>query len=130
MTEKGPNRSNNDPMKNRQKGRESRHKKGLTVRFLETSTSTWTTEDLGLTASVIGDKKSAIVLSEGLLQLVLGVLIDKLLVVGDKRLGDGLSDGVDLGNTTTTGDADADVDIGEFVESNDQQRFVDLEGEV
>jgi hypothetical protein len=40
------------------------------------------------------------------------VLVDVLLVVGDDGFGNGLADGVDLRSVTTTGDADADVDIG------------------
>jgi hypothetical protein len=55
------------------------------------------------------------------------VLIDELLVVGDQGLGDGLADGVELGSVTTTGDTDADVDIGELVEAEDEERLVDLE---
>jgi hypothetical protein len=58
--------------------------------------------------------------------LVLCVLIDELLVVGDEGLGDGLTDGVDLGSVSTTGDADADVDAGELVEADDQERLVQL----
>lgn len=54
------------------------------------------------------------------------MLVDELLVVGDQGLGDGLTDGVNLGSVTTTGDTDADVDIGELVKANDQKRFVDL----
>lgn len=54
------------------------------------------------------------------------MLIDVLLVVGDDGLGDGLTDGVNLGGVTTTGDADADVDTGELVGSNDQEGLVDL----
>jgi hypothetical protein len=54
------------------------------------------------------------------------VLVNKLLVVGDDRLGDGLTDGVDLGDVTTTGDTDADVDTGELVEADNQERLVDL----
>jgi hypothetical protein len=40
------------------------------------------------------------------------VLVDVLLVVGDDGLGDRLADGVDLRGVTTTGNANADVDIG------------------
>jgi hypothetical protein len=40
------------------------------------------------------------------------LLIDEFLVVDDDGLGDGLTDGVDLGSVTTTGDADTDIDIG------------------
>lgn len=54
------------------------------------------------------------------------MLVDVLLVVGDEGLGDGLADGVDLGSVTTTGDADADVDVGELVEADNQEGLVDL----
>jgi hypothetical protein len=57
------------------------------------------------------------------------VLVDELLVVGDEGLGNGLTDGVDLGGVTTTGDADADVDVGELVEADNQERLVDLDAE-
>lgn len=64
-----------------------------------------------------------------MLQLVLGVLIDELLVVGNNGLGDGLSDGIDLGGLTTTGNTDTDVNTGESVETNDQEGLVDLESQ-
>jgi len=54
------------------------------------------------------------------------VLIDVLLVVGDDGLGDGLTDSVDLGSVTTTGDADTDVDTSELVNADDQEGLVDL----
>lgn len=54
------------------------------------------------------------------------MLVDVLLVVGDDGLGDGLTDGVDLGGVTTTGDADTDVDTGELVSADDQEGLVDL----
>ena len=82
----------------------------LTVRLLEPGPGAGTTELLGLAAAVVGDEESAVELDEGLLEEVLGVLIDVLLVVGDQGLGDGLTDGVDLRGVTTTGDTDADVD--------------------
>lgn len=112
----------------------------LTVRLLEPGAGTLTTELLGLAPSVVGNEECAVVGNEGLLELVLAVLIDELLVVGDlwswwsadspcslvsillfsslqlavtyDGLGNGLTDGVDLGSLTTTGDADADVDVG------------------
>lgn len=55
------------------------------------------------------------------------MLIDVLLVVGDDGLGDSLTDGVDLGSVTTTGDTDADVDTGELVLADDQEGLVDLD---
>ena len=54
------------------------------------------------------------------------MLVDELLVVGDERLGDSLTDGVDLRSLTTTGDADADVDVGELVEVDNEDGLVDL----
>ena len=80
------------------------------------------------------------------------MLVDVLLVVGDDGLGNSLTDGVDLRGVTTTGDADADVDVGcwwllvvwtkgaivsrceiglrtELVEAEDQDGLVNLEAE-
>ena len=55
------------------------------------------------------------------------MLIDELLVVGDNGLGDGLTDGVDLRCVSTTSNSDADIDVGELLETDDQEGFVDLE---
>ena len=98
----------------------------LTVGFLVPCASTGTTELLGLRATVVGNKQGAVVLHQSLLELVLGVLVNVLLVVGDDGLGDGLADGVDLRGVTTTGNADADVDTGELVSADDQDGLVDL----
>lgn len=98
----------------------------LTVRFLVSGTGTGTTEDLWLATSVIGNEEGSVVLNKGLFELVLGVFVNEFLVVGDYRLGDGLSDSIDLGSVTTTGDADTDVDTGEFVKADDEDGFVDL----
>lgn len=54
------------------------------------------------------------------------MLIDKLLVVGNEGLGDSLSDGVDLGDVTSTGNSDTDVDIGELVKTDNEDWLVDL----
>lgn len=61
----------------------SREKNCLTVGLLEARAGTLTTELLGLASSVVGDEECAVVGNKSLLQLVLGVLIDELLVVGD-----------------------------------------------
>jgi len=55
----------------------------LSVRLLVPRAGTRTTELLGLAPAVVGDEESAVVCDEGLLQLVLAVLVDVLLVVGD-----------------------------------------------
>lgn len=73
--------------------RHSQTSSALTVRLLEPGTGTLTTELLGLAAAVVGDEEGTVELGEGLLEQVLGVLIDELLVVGDQGLGDCLSDG-------------------------------------
>jgi len=57
------------------------------------------------------------------------VLIDKLLVVCDDRFGDGLTDGIDLGDVSTTVNPDANINIGELVETNNEERLVDLESQ-
>lgn len=57
------------------------------------------------------------------------MLIDELLVVCDDRLGDGLTDGVDLGSVSTASNTDADVDTGELVEADNQEGLVDLESQ-
>jgi hypothetical protein len=84
----------------------------LTVRLLVPGPGAGTTELLGLAPAVVGDEEGAVELDEGLLEEVLGVLVDVLLVVGDQGLGDGLTDGVDLRGVTTARDTDADVDCG------------------
>lgn len=61
--------------------------------------------------------------------MVLAVLIDELLVVGNNGLGDSLTDGVDLGCVSTTGNSDADIDVGEFLETDNKEWFVDLESQ-
>lgn len=91
----------------------------LSVGLLEAGAGTLSAELLGLVATVVGDEQGAVELDEGLLEQVLGVLVDVLLVVGDEGLGDGLTDGVDLRDVATTGDTDADVDVGELVEADD-----------
>lgn len=68
----------------------------LTVRLLEARAGTLTTELLGLASAVVGNEEGSVELDKSLLEEVLGVLIDKLLVVGDQGLGNGLSDGIDL----------------------------------
>ena len=55
----------------------------LSVRLLVPGTRTWTAELLGLAPSVVGHEECAVVGDECLLELVLAVLVDVLLVVGD-----------------------------------------------
>ncbi len=88
-----------------------------------------TSKLLGFTSSVIGYQQGSVVLNKSLLEGVLGVLVDELLVVCDDRLGNGLSDCVDLGSVTTSGNSDTDIDVGKLVETDNQEWFVDLESQ-
>ena len=88
-----------------------------------------TSKLLRLASSVISDQQRSVVLDKGLLQRVLAVLIDVLLIVCNDRLGDGLTDGVDLGCVSTSGNSDADVDASELVQADNQEGFVDLESQ-
>jgi hypothetical protein len=99
----------------------------LTVRLLVSGTGTGTTELLGLAATGISDQEGTVVGEEDLLELVLGGLIDKLLVVGNDGLGESLTDSVDLGSVSTTLDTDTDVNVGELVRANAEDGLVDLE---
>ena len=55
----------------------------LSVRLLVPGTRTWTAELLGLAPPVVGYEECAVVCDKCLLELVLAVLVDVLLVVGD-----------------------------------------------
>jgi hypothetical protein len=101
----------------------------LTVRLLEARAGTLTAELLGLATTVVGNEEGTVELDKGLLEEVLGVLVDELLVVGDEGLGDSLSDSINLGNLSTATHADPDVHIGELVEANDEKRLIDLESQ-
>lgn len=57
------------------------------------------------------------------------MLVDELLVVCDDGLADGLTDSVDLRCVSTTSDSDTDVDAGELVQANDEERLVHLESQ-
>ncbi len=85
-----------------------------------------TSELLRLTPPIIRNQQRTIVSHKRLLELVFLILVDVFLVVGDDGFGYGLADGVDLRGVTTTRDADADVDVGELIEANYEERFVDL----
>lgn len=60
------------------------------------------------------------------LDFTLFSLVDILLVVGNNTLGEGLSDGVDLGDVATTSDTDADIKILESLESEKEDGLEDL----
>ena len=55
------------------------------------------------------------------------MLVDILLVVGNEGLGNGLANGVNLRGMATARHPNTDVDFGELVHANDEERLVDLE---
>lgn len=103
--------------------------KKLTVRFLVPRTSARTTELLGLHTAWVGNQQGPVVGHEDALELVLGSLVNKLLVVGNQALGDSLANGVKLRYVTTTVNADANVQVSVFVKANGKEWLVDLETE-
>lgn len=97
-----------------------------TITLLVSRPRSRTTKLLRLTPPIVRHQQGPIVPHQRLLQLVLRIFVNIFLVVGHYGFGDCLADGVDLGGVSTTGDADADVDVGEFVQANDEEGFVDL----
>merc|ERR1719170_83328 len=99
----------------------------LTVRLLVSGSGSWTSELLGLIPSGISDQQGTVELDEDVLDLLLALLVDVLLVVGDQRLGESLPDGVDLGDVATTLHTDADIDISKPVLSKKKNWLHELE---
>lgn len=99
----------------------------LTVRLLVSGTGSRTAKLLGLGLSRVGNQQSSVVRNECLLKLVLALLINKLLVVSNESLGNSLTDSIDLGSVSSSSHSDSNVDVSEFVKSNNQQGLVNLE---
>ena len=102
------------------------HAYSSSVRLLESSSSTFTTEFLGFASSGIGDKEGFVVLDEEFLKLTLLRLISEFLVVRDDSLADSLTDGHDLGGRTSTSDAASDVKVVEAGSSEEEDGLVNL----
>ena len=83
----------------------------LTVRLLVSCSGSGTTKLLGLVSPRVSDQQGPIKLDEDVLDLLLALLVNKLLVVGDQGLGEGLPDGVHLGHVSATLHTDADVNV-------------------
>ena len=96
------------------------------VRFLESSSGTWTTELLWLASSGVLNEKSLIVLNKQVFNLSFGLLILVLLIVRNDSLGNCHSDSHDLGHGTTAFNSNSDAKILESVSSNDEDWLVDL----
>ena len=85
---------------------------------MESGSCTTTTELLWFHSSGVGNQQGSVVGSEDLLQLVLGGLVNVLGGVGDQTLGKSLSDGVNLGDVTTTGNLNSDIQAGKLVQAD------------
>ena len=81
---------------------------------------------LRLASPVVGDQQSTVELHESRLQLVLCVFIDIFLVVSDYALRNCLSDGVYLRDMATARDANPDIDIREFIQTDNEEWLVNL----
>ena len=97
--------------------------------LLPASTSTVTTELLGLCSSGIRDEEGTVVGNKLLLELHRAVSVDVLSVVRNNSLRDSLADGIDLRRVATTLDTDADVDGTEGVLASYEDGLIDLEAE-
>ena len=96
---------------------------------MEAGTGATTTELLGLASPGVSDEEGPVVLEELVLDLLLGGLVNVLLVVGDQRLSDGLTDGVDLRSVPTTLHTNTDVNISELGLTEEELGLEDLEAE-
>lgn len=96
------------------------------VRFLESSSGTFTTELLWLASSGVGNEESLVVGDKELFHLSLGGLIVVLLGVGDDGLGDSHSDGHALVHGTSTADSNSDGEVLEGRGTEDEHWLVNL----
>ena len=97
------------------------------VRFLESCSSTFTTEFLWLASSWITGQESFIVLEKEILEFSLGGFVTESLGVCDNGFSDGLSDSDDLGHGTSTSDSDSDGEILESISSEDEDWLINLQ---
>lgn len=101
--------------------------KSLTVRLLVAGTGTDTTKLFRLAATGIRNEEGPVVGEEEVLDFLFGGLVDVFLVESDEGLGNGLADGVDLGGVAAARDSHSNVDLGELVCPQEQERLVDLD---
>ena len=97
-----------------------------TIALLVSCSCSRPTKFLRLAPSVVCHQQCPIVLHQSLLQLILRMLVNVFLVVCHYRLSDCLTDSIDLRCVAAARNADPNVDIGEFIDANDEERLVDL----
>jgi hypothetical protein len=66
------------------------------IRFLVSSSGTWTTVLLWFASSWVSDQEGSVILKQELLDLSFLSFVNEFLIVSDNSFGDGLSDSIDL----------------------------------
>ena len=85
-----------------------------------------TTKLLWFATTRIGNQQGTIIGNQQFLNLLLGGLIDILLVEGHDSLGDGLTDGVDLGSVTSSTHSNANIESSDTVSAQKQNGLIHL----
>lgn len=98
----------------------------LTITLLIPRPGAWAAKLLGFTPPVICNQQCPVIQHQRLLQLVLSILINVFLIIGYDRFRNSLAYRVYLGCMASASNAYADVYVREFVETDYQERFVDL----
>jgi hypothetical protein len=93
------------------------------VRFLISSSGTWSTVLFRFASSWISDEESSVVLKKKLLDLSFLSLVDEFLIISDNTFGDRLSDGVNLSDITSSSYGDSDVEVLESFKSQKKDGF-------
>lgn len=94
--------------------------RSLTVRLLETSTSTASSVFLWFTSTWVTNKKVTVVVQQSLSQLVLAALINVLCVVSNNCLSDSSTDSVDLCSLSSSLNANTNIEVSELLLSKDK----------
>merc|ERR1712172_473719 len=88
-----------------------------------------TSKLLGLIPPGVSNQQRPVKLHKDVLDLLLGLLVDVLLVVGNQGLGQSLSDSIHLASVAATLDTDPDVNIGKPVLAQEQDGLLQLEAQ-
>merc|ERR1719259_830531 len=99
---------------------------GLTIGLLVSGSGAGTAELLGLVSAGIGDEQRAVVTDQDILDLLLRSFIHVFLIISHQRLGNGLTNGVDLSDVTAAVDANANIHRRETVLAQQQHGLLQL----
>jgi len=96
------------------------------VRLLESSSGTFTTELFRLTTSGVRDEETLVVLKKKFFKLSFGGLVVILLIESNNTLSDSHTDCHNLVHGTTTRYANTDAEVLEAVSTKNEDRFINL----